>query len=106
MPLSPRLLLKNNLSQSNFSLKPFSYLLYAVLFLLIAGCAASKKFTRNEKYEDEIYKDNSSLIRVLLDEKINAFSYTADDAIILKNEFKIVSHVDKGNILQFTPGWE
>jgi stage II sporulation protein D len=70
---------------------------------LIAGCAASKKFTRDEKYEDEIYKDNSSLIRVLLDEKINAFSYTVDNAVILKNELKTISHIDKGNILLFLP---
>ena len=68
---------------------------------MIAGCAASKKFTRDEKYENEIYKDNSSLIRVLLDEKMNSFSYTVDDDIILKNEQKTISHVDKGNILQF-----
>ena len=101
MPLSLRLLLKNNLLQYNFLLKPFSYSIYVLLFFMIAGCAASKKFTRDEKYKNEIYKDNSSLIRVLLDEKMNSFSYTVDDDIILKNEQKTISHVDKGNILQF-----
>ena len=68
---------------------------------MIAGCGASKKFTRNEKYEDEIYKDNSSIIRVLLDEKINSFNYTVDNTVILKNELKTISRVNKGNILQF-----
>jgi stage II sporulation protein D len=68
---------------------------------MIAGCGASKKFTRDDKYADEISKDNSSLIRVLLDEKMNSFSYTVIDAIILKNELKTISHLEKGNILQF-----
>jgi hypothetical protein len=103
MPLSLRLLQKNNLPQFNFLLKPFSYLIYALLFLMIAGCAASKKFTRDEKNADDIYKDNSSIIRVLLDEKMNSFSYTVDESIILKNELKTISHVDKGNILLFYP---
>ena len=68
---------------------------------MIAGCAASKKFTREDKNTEEIYKDNSSLIRVLLDEKVNSFNYTADESVILKNELKTISGVDKGNTLQF-----
>ena len=68
---------------------------------MIAGCAASKKFTREDKNTEEIYKDNSSLIRVLLDEKMNSFNYTVDESIILKNELKTISGVDKGNTLQF-----
>ena len=68
---------------------------------MIAGCGASKKFTRDEKSIDEIYNDNSSLIRVLLDEKMNSFNYTVDDPVILKNELKTISSVQKGNILQF-----
>jgi len=71
---------------------------------MVIGCGASKKFTREDRYPDEdIIKDNSSLIRVLLDERINAFSYTVDDAVILKNEFKLIDHIDKGNILLFYP---
>src|ERR1035437_1254604 len=101
MPLSLRLLPKNNSHQFNCLLKPFSYLIYALLFLMIAGCAASKKFTREDKNTEEIYKDNSSLIRVLLDEKMNSFNYTADESVILKNELKTISGVDKGNTLQF-----
>src|ERR1035437_636164 len=101
MPLSLRLLHKNNSHQFNSLLKPFSYLIYALLFLMIAGCAASKKFTREDKNTEEIYKDNSSLIRVLLDEKVNSFNYTADESVILKNELKTISGVDKGNTLQF-----
>lgn len=101
MPFPLRLLLKNNSLQFIFLLKPFSYSICVLLFFMIAGCGASKKFTRNEKYEDEIYKDNSSIIRVLLDEKINSFNYTVDNTIILKNELKTVSRVDKGTILQF-----
>ena len=68
---------------------------------MIAGCAASKKFTREDKNTEEIYKDNSSLIRVLLDEKMNSFNYTVDESVILKNELKTISGVDKGNTLQF-----
>ena len=56
MLLSLRLSLKNNILQLNFFLKLFSYSLYVLLFLLIVGCGASKKFTRNEKYENEVYK--------------------------------------------------
>ena len=68
---------------------------------MIAGCAASKKFTREDKNTEEIYKDNSSLIRVLLDEKMNSFNYNVDESVILKNELKTISGVDKGNTLQF-----
>jgi len=101
MPLSLRLLPKNNSHQFNCLLKPFSYLIYVLLFLMIAGCAASKKFTREDKNTEEIYKDNSSLIRVLLDEKMNSFNYTVDESVILKNELRTISGVDKGNTLQF-----
>jgi stage II sporulation protein D len=69
---------------------------------MIVGCSASKKFTREDRYSDEINKDNSSLIRVLLDEKLNLYNYTVDNAVILKNEMKTISGVDKGNILHFS----
>ncbi len=101
MPLSLRLSLKNNLSQFTFLLKPFGYSICVLLSFMIIGCGASKKFTRDEKYEDEIYKDNSSLIRVLLDEKLNSFSYTVDNTVILKKDQKTISNLDKGNTLQF-----
>lgn len=72
------------------------------MVLVIAGCAASKKFTEDKYNIEENYKDNSSIIRVLLDEKINSYNYTVDDPVILKNELKTISHVTKGNILQFS----
>jgi stage II sporulation protein D len=68
---------------------------------MIVGCGASKRFTE-DRYSDEITKDNSHLIRVLLDEKPNSFTYTTDNSVILKNEMKTITDVDKGSILQFS----
>ena len=102
MPLSLHSLTKNNSFQPFPLLKTFSYSLYVFLLLLIVGCGASKKFTREDRFSDEITKDNSSLIRVLLDEKINSFNYTIDNTVIIKNEQKTISGVDKGNILHFS----
>ena len=78
------------------------YLLLLIFSALIAGCSASKKYVENETNSDINLKDNSSLIRVLLDEKLNSYSYTVDDPAVIKNELKIITHVDKGNILKFT----
>ena len=86
----------------SLKLKLFRYSIYILLLFIIAGCASSKKFTRDDRYADEIYKDNSSLIRVLLDEKLNSYNYTVDDPVIIKNELKSISHADKGDLLKFT----
>src|ERR1039457_4423526 len=102
MPLSLLSLTKNNSFQSYSLLKIFSYSVYVFLLLLIVGCGASKKFTREDRFSDEINKDNSSLIRVLLDEKMNSFNYTVDNTVIIKNEQKTISGADKGNILHFS----
>src|ERR1035437_438742 len=101
MPLSFHLLSKNNSLQFSFLLKLFGYSILVLLLFMIAGCGASKKFANDENSADKNYKDNSSLIRVLLDEKLNSYNYIVDSPVILKNELKIISYVDKGNILQF-----
>ncbi|MDR3667388.1 MAG: SpoIID/LytB domain-containing protein [Ignavibacteriaceae bacterium] len=82
-------------------MKQISYAIYILLLLFVVGCAASKKFTREDRFS-EVNKDNSSLIRVLLDEKLNSFNYTVDNTVVLKNESKIMSTIDNGNILHFS----
>ena len=101
MPLSFHSPIKYNPAPYYFLLKPLSYSIYVLLLFIIVGCGASKKFTE-DRYSDEITKDNSNLIRVLLDEKLNSFTYTADNSVILKNEMKTITGVDKGNILLFS----
>ena len=73
-----------------------------LMLLVIAGCGASKKFAEEENKTNENYIDNSSIIRVLLDEKISSYSYTVEDPVILKNELKTISTADKGSVLKFT----
>jgi stage II sporulation protein D len=69
---------------------------------MISGCAASKKFADKESNATEKVEDNSSIIRVLLDEKLSSFNYTVEDPVIIKNELKTISHLDKGAILKFS----
>jgi stage II sporulation protein D len=81
-------------------MKIFRYPVYLIILSLIAGCGASKKFTENEN-NDSYIEDNNSIIRVLLDEKLDSFSYTADEPVILKDELKTIVVISKGNIIQF-----
>jgi len=81
-------------------MKLFRYPLYLFIVLLIAGCGASKKFTDNEK-NDFYYEDNSSIIRVLIDEKQDSFFYTSDEPVILKDESKTIIKISNGDKIQF-----
>jgi stage II sporulation protein D len=102
MLLFPQSLQKYNPYQFLFLLKPLCISLSMLMLLLISGCGASKKFAEDENKTNENYIDNSSLIRVLLDEKINSYSYTVEDPVVLKNELKNISTAEKGSVLKFT----
>lgn len=82
-------------------MKLIRYSVCLITLLLIAGCGSSKKFTDNENKES-YYEDNSSIIRVLLDEKQDVFTYTADEPVTLKDESKSIN-VSNGERIQFKP---
>ena len=81
-------------------MKAIRYSFCLLLLSLIAGCSASKKFTDNES-NDSYYEDNSSIIRVLLDEKTDSYSYTADEPVLLKEELKTIANLSSGERIQF-----
>ncbi|MDR3610291.1 MAG: SpoIID/LytB domain-containing protein [Ignavibacteriaceae bacterium] len=103
MLLSPQLLKIIKLSRNLPASKLITFSFFMLILFIISGCGASKKFEKEESNAIENYNDNSSLIRVLLDERMNLFSYTVEDPVVIKNELKTISHSDKGDILKFYP---
>jgi stage II sporulation protein D len=81
-------------------MKLIRYSVFLFIIILIAGCGSSKKFTEN-KNNDLYIEDNSSIIRVLLDEKQDSFFYTADEPVILKDELKTIINISNGEKIQF-----
>jgi len=80
-------------------MKFIRYSILVIILSIIAGCGASKKFTDKESNESYV-EDNSSIIRVLLDEKQDSFTYTADETVNLKDELKSICKINCGEKIQ------
>jgi peptidoglycan hydrolase-like amidase len=81
-------------------MKLFRYLIFLFIISLFAGCGASKKFSENNNNETYV-EDNSSIIRVLLDEKQDSFTYIAEEPVILKDELRALIIISDGDKIQF-----
>jgi len=81
-------------------MKLFRYLIFLFIISLFAGCGASKKFSENNNNETYV-EDNSSIIRVLLDEKQDSFTYIAEEPVILKDELRTLIIISDGDKIQF-----
>lgn len=70
------------------------------LLLFLYGCSSSKKFS-DEEYRNIEFNDNSSIIRVLVDEQKNMYNWSSDVPVYLKNGGKTVGLIQPGVTLQF-----
>lgn len=81
-------------------MKPFLVTSIFFSFLFLIGCSSSKRFS-DEEYRNIEFTDNSSLIRVLVDEQKNMYTWSSDVPVYLKEGAKTVALINPGNILQF-----
>lgn len=72
-----------------------------ILVILYSGCSSSKKFTEENYGTTSDFTDNSSPIRVLVDEQKNMFTYPVDAPVELKSENKTIAVIKNGTKLVF-----